>query len=635
MSDMVLTHKPARTKSTVRTGLGLPIRGVIALGYLGLLALGAVFADFIGVGDPLRQNLLGAKMPPGEHFWLGSDQLGRDIFARLIYGAREVMLGASEALLIAFGLGVTAGLAAGYVRGRLDSILSAIADMLQSVPAIAVLLAVLAVFEGNIHAAMILFGVLASAAMFRVVRAATMSISEERYVLAARLAGVGTWTILWRHLARRLRSVLMVQSAIVVALAIVNQVGLSFLGLGSKPPAPTWGSVLMDGAAVLFTDTWMIIPPVVMISITILAVMVVGDAFQDAATTRIGRGSPIRPSVRYMPGAGARFGTVAISNQQPLVEVSGLSIGIGGRGTPLWLIQDVSFSVRHGEIVGLVGESGAGKSVAARAILNMFPNGSVVEGTIRYAGREVVPPARGVPSPRIGYISQQPMAALDPAFTIGNQLCEAIALHDGARRGKEREKAMELLDLVQIREPSKVLELYPHQISGGMAQRVAIAIALSGNPQLLVADEPTTALDVTVQLEILNLLKALQQQKGLAILLVTHDWGVVARMCERVITFYAGEIVESAGVSDIFFDPRHPYTRALRAADPHGQRGVERLPVIAGQVPPPGKRPSGCNFQARCQFGIARCALKPIELETYGDDRHVRCIRLNELKVPR
>lgn len=633
MSEIVLPNKQARTKVIAIRGLGFPIRGLLALGYLVLLVLGALFADLIGVGDPLRQNLLGAKMPPGEQFWLGSDQLGRDIFARLVYGAREAILGATEALIIAFGLGATAGLAAGYVRGRLDSILSAIADMLQSVPAIAVLLAVLAVFEGNIHAAMMLFGVLATAAMFRVVRAATLSISGERYVLAARLAGVGTWTILWRHLARRLRSVLIVQSAIVVALAIVNQVGLSFLGLGSNPPAPTWGSVLMDGAAVLFTDTWMIAPPVVMITITILAVMVAGGAFQDAATTRIGRGSPVRPAVRYISGFGSRIGAATKSIQDPLIEVSGLSVGIGGRGAPLWLIQDVSFAVRHGEIVGLVGESGAGKSVAARSILNMFPGGSIVEGTIRYSGRDVVPPSNLYSPPRIGYISQQPMAALDPAFTIGNQLCEAITLHDGAPRGKAREKAIELLDLVQIREPSKVLGLYPHQISGGMAQRVAIAIALSGNPQMLVADEPTTALDVTVQLEIFNLLKSLQEQRGLAILLVTHDWGVVARMCERVITFYAGEVVESAGVRDMFFDPRHPYTRALRAADPHGQRGVERLPVIAGQVPPPGKRPSGCNFHARCQHGIARCALEPIGLEEYGDDRLVRCIRIDELKV--
>ena len=300
----------------------------------------------------------------------------------------------------------------------------------------------------------------------------------------------------------------------------------------------------------------------------------------------------------------------------PLLEVEELwTVFRGGEGEAAVVeaVRGVSFALGRGETLAIVGESGSGKSVTALSILQLlpYPRASHPKGSVRFDGEELIGRddryLRTVRGGRIGMIFQEPMTSLNPLHTVERQISETLLLHRGLDRAAARERTLELLRLVRIAEPEQRLGAYPHQLSGGQRQRVMIAMALANEPDILIADEPTTALDVTVQAQILDLLARLQAELGMAILLITHDLGVVAEFCQDVAVMYAGRIVETAGADALFARPRHPYTAGLLAAIPRlgGRRG--RLPAIAGTVPPPGRWPAGCPFAPRCGNRVERC----------------------------
>jgi peptide/nickel transport system ATP-binding protein len=300
-----------------------------------------------------------------------------------------------------------------------------------------------------------------------------------------------------------------------------------------------------------------------------------------------------------------------MSDEPRLLSVEHLTTGfdVGGRFLPA--VIDVSFHVAAGETLCLVGESGSGKSVTALSIMRLVqPPGRIAEGRIVFDGRDLrtlgdreMQRVRGA---QIGLIFQEPMTALNPVFTIGNQIEETLLVHGRATRRSAKTQAVELLESVSIPEPQKRVRDYPHQLSGGLRQRALIAMALSCEPALVIADEPTTALDVTIQAQILELLRELQKRMGLALLLITHDLGVVAEMANRVAVMYAGRIVEQADVATLFADPRHPYTKGLMASIPGGEPG-SRLRAIQGTVPPLGSLPPGCSFEPRCPDRFEPC----------------------------
>jgi len=329
----------------------------------------------------------------------------------------------------------------------------------------------------------------------------------------------------------------------------------------------------------------------------------------------------------------------------PLLEVSGLEIRFPGGDRPFEVVRGASLTVDRGEIVGLVGESGSGKSLTALAILGLVPPpGRVVGGRILLDGRDLrglsERALRSVRGARIGLVFQEPMAALNPVLTLETQICEAIRAHRppggaGVRVSARaaRARALELLELLAIPDPLRRLGEYPHQLSGGQRQRAMLAIALAAGPELLIADEPTTALDVTLQAQVLELLERLRRELGLAILLITHDLAVVAESCDRVLVMYAGEIVEAATAGQLFAQPAHPYARALLASIPVLGHPAPRgeLPAIPGQVPPADRLPSGCVFEPRCDVRIDRCrGERPawVELGGAGGERGARCLRL-------
>jgi oligopeptide/dipeptide ABC transporter ATP-binding protein len=316
---------------------------------------------------------------------------------------------------------------------------------------------------------------------------------------------------------------------------------------------------------------------------------------------------------------------------ETLLEVAGLRTFFYSDAGVARSVDGVSITIGRGETVGLVGESGCGKSVTALSIMRLVrPPGRIESGSqIRFEGRDLITLPEGemrkVRGNRIAMIFQEPMTALNPVFTVGDQIAEVARIHQGASRRESHQRAVEMLELVGIPAPEQRAKEYPHQLSGGMRQRIVIAMALVMSPALVIADEPTTALDVTIQAQILELLAGLQQRVGMSILLITHDLGVVAETCSRVIVMYGGEVVEEASVDDLFAAAHHPYTEGLLGAMPRVGQEKERLDTIPGTVPPPTAWPSGCRFRDRCRYSWERCAVEHPPLYKIGTAHVSRC----------
>jgi len=328
--------------------------------------------------------------------------------------------------------------------------------------------------------------------------------------------------------------------------------------------------------------------------------------------------------------------------EEPLLAVEGLCVAFRTERGAVRAVDDVSFSIYPGETLGIVGESGCGKSVTALSILRLLPTppAEIEGGALRFGGRDLRTLSEreleAVRGDEIAMVFQEPMTSLNPVHTVGAQIVEAIRLHRPDSRREARIRAISLLERVGIRNAGEVIDAFPHELSGGMRQRVMIAMALSCEPKLLLADEPTTALDVTIQAQILDVLQGLRRSSKMAILLITHDLSVVEHHTDRVLVMYAGEVVESARVSDLFRRPAHPYTRALLASMPRlgGGKRRTRLPTIEGVVPGLGNLPRGCRFQDRCTSAVDSCREERVALQTFGDpeeNRMVRCLRAEEL----
>ena len=313
----------------------------------------------------------------------------------------------------------------------------------------------------------------------------------------------------------------------------------------------------------------------------------------------------------------------------PLLSVANLTAGFDIQGRFVPAVINVSFDISPGETLCIVGESGSGKSVTALSIIRLVPPpGRIAAGALRFGGRDLMtfdePGMQRVRGAGIGFVFQEPMTALNPVMTIGSQIEETLRVHGRATRRTARAKAVELLDSVSVPEPRRRVAEYPHQLSGGLRQRALIAMAVACEPRLLIADEPTTALDVTIQAQILDLLRTMQKRLGLALLLITHDLGVVAEMADRVCVMYAGRIVEHSPVKELFADPRHPYTRGLLGSIPGGAPGT-RLRAIDGTVPPLGSLPAGCSFTPRCPDRFEPCPTAHPGDTVFEGGRTVKC----------
>jgi peptide/nickel transport system permease protein len=606
-------------------------------GVLVLLALMAIFAPWIAPDDPnLANRFQDILFPPGEGgYVLGTDQAGRDILSRIIFGTRYALLAGIVAVSVALGIGIPLGLTIGYFRGWVDRIAMRFVETVVAVPAVVMAMAIIAALGPGLVRAMFAIGVVYSMIITRLTRAEVFAAREELYVDGARSAGAGSNRIMWRHVLPNIAPALIVQTTLLFATAVLAEAALSFLGLGAKPSSQaSWGVMLQSAQLSLDRTIWPAIPPGVMVFITVVAFNVFGDGLRDAFARE------------------ARGGRIGIGDVEPVpltdptpqpdgavLSVRNLSVRFPRPGTTddVDVVQDVSFDIGRGKILALVGESGSGKSITALSLLGLVPDpGQAAAASIRLEGRELVgldfDELRPVRGKDIGVIFQEPFAALNPSHTIGRQIAEPMRVHLGLSKAEARQRAIELMERVGIPDPTKRIDAYPHQFSGGMAQRVVIAMALSCEPKLLIADEPTTALDVTVQGQVLDLISDLSSELGVAVLLITHDLGVVADLADDVAVMYAGQVVESGRLTDVFHRPQHPYTEGLIRAIPRNERRTTDLPTIAGVVPPPWLWPQGCHFAPRCGYATDSCRATSIELQP-SELSLARCMRTSELQL--
>ncbi|WP_167131407.1 dipeptide/oligopeptide/nickel ABC transporter permease/ATP-binding protein [Paramicrobacterium chengjingii] len=564
--------------------------GLIAITVLGIMILVAIFAQWIAPFDVNFANISKTLAGPDATNLLGSDSAGRDTFSRLVLATQTTLLSAVLCAVVAIVLGLPAGLVAGYYGGPFDSVANWVVNVLMAIPGIILLLTIRAAFGPSVWISMIAFGVLISPGYFRLTRTAVQSVRNELYVDAARVSGLSDGRIIARHIFSVARAPIIIQTASVCGVAIGIQSGLEFLGLGD-PSVATWGVMLAEGFANVYLAPYLLIWPAVTIGLAIGSLVLLGNAVRDALEDREKVKTPRTRRNTLVPTN--RVMIPAESGSDHLVEVSGLAVGYPQSGGAVKeVVSDVSFIVDRGEVLGIVGESGSGKTQTAFSILGLLPNEArIVSGSIQFDGQYTVAPGDETVSQsrlgrlrgaRISYIPQEPMSNLDPAYTVGSQLVAPMVRILGISKSEAKKRALQLLADVGIENPQRTLDAYPHEISGGMAQRVLIAGAISCEPDLIIADEPTTALDVTVQAEVLDLIRDLQKRLGVGVILVTHNFGVVADLCDRVVVMEKGRLVEGGEIREVLHNPQDPYTKALLSSMLEGKEPMTMLVTAEG-----------------------------------------------------
>ncbi|MFM9369621.1 dipeptide/oligopeptide/nickel ABC transporter permease/ATP-binding protein [Streptomyces sp. Da 82-17] len=603
----------------------LPLLSRIAVAVIAVVVLTAALAPLLAPHDPLDQAAMadGTGSPSGAH-WMGQDSLGRDILSRLMYGARLSLVIGLGATLLGLVAGAVLGAVAATSRKSVDEFMMRCLDIVMAFPGIALAAVLIAVFGGSIPVLILAIAFLYTPPIARVVRANVMDQYGEDYVTAERVIGARTPHIVLKHVAVNCAAPILVFCTVQVAEAIVFEASLSFIGAGVSPPDPSWGSVIADGKNMVLTGGWWatVFPGLLML-VTVLALNILSEGVSDAWAAPAARDVPAQRSgtqdkleavepgtgkVLDLPGlteAAARLRSRArpLPSGPPVLEVTDLAIGFDERHGGTDIVDGISFDVRPGEVLGLVGESGCGKSLTALTVMGLQPKGARVSGQVMFDGQELTSLPMSARRRLLGHdmamVYQDALSSLNPSMTIRAQLKQVV------RRGGAR-SAVELLELVGL-DPDRTLRSYPHELSGGQRQRVLIAMALSRNPKLIVADEPTTALDVTVQAQVIELLLRLRAELGFALILVSHDLALVADVTDRVVVMYGGQIVETGVTTDLVAAPAHHYTRGLLGSVLSLESAAQRLTQIRGVVPSPADFPPGCRFANRCPLASALC----------------------------
>ncbi|MGK9147150.1 dipeptide/oligopeptide/nickel ABC transporter permease/ATP-binding protein [Plantibacter flavus] len=545
-----------------------------------LVVICAVFAPVLAPYSINATDLDIANLPPfSPGHLLGGDVAGYDILSRLIWGSRQTLIAVVLVTVVSVALGVTSGLIAGFYRGRFEAVAGFVSDIILSLPGIVLLIALYALTGPNLAAAMSVFGVIVAPNYYRLVRSIVIGVRGELYVDAARVVGLSDVRIVGRHILWAVQAPVIIQTAFIMAAGIGIEAGVSFIGLGD-PTQASWGQTLQTSFRSIYFNPAGVLWPSLVISISILAFILLGNALSDVlqesarvkAPTRRQRAKLITAAIAELgEDTASASGTEQDLSPDVVLSVRGLRIGYPTpAGGVVEVVHGVDLDLRRGEIHGLVGESGSGKSQIAFSMLGILPRDALtLGGTVLLDGHDLLEDDQSMARARgrrIAYVPQEPMSNLDPSFTIGAQLLRGVRASRQMSKAAATEHLLVLLGRVGINDPERVMGLYPHEISGGMAQRVLICGAVASDPDIIVADEPTTALDVTVQAEVLELLRELCAERGLAMLLVTHNLGVVADVCQTVSVMRSGLIVEHADVDDLFERPREAYTRKLLAS---------------------------------------------------------------------
>jgi ABC-type microcin C transport system duplicated ATPase subunit YejF/ABC-type microcin C transport system permease subunit YejE len=515
-----------------------------------------------------------APAPPSWRNWLGTDDQARDVTARLIYGFRVSVLFGLILTILSSAIGIAAGAVQGYFGGLVDLLFQRFIEIWAGMPRLYLLIILASVVRPSFWWLLGLLLLFSWMSLVGVVRAEFLRARNLDYVRAARALGVSNTTIMFRHLLPNAMVATLTFLPFVTSGAVVTLTSLDFLGFGMPPGAPSLGELLKQGKDNLQAP-WLGFTGFTVIAVMLSLLVFIGEAVRDAFDPRklFATDGPKEPDVVLSEESASTTAVQRAHDVHPdaLLQVDDLHVRFGA---DVEAVGGVSFSIRRGEVVALVGESGSGKSVTALSILQLlpYPFASHPRGSIRFRGRELVgadaATLEQVRGDRISMIFQEPMTSLNPLHTVERQISEMLLLHKKLSETAARDRTIELLELVGIETPVERLGSYPHELSGGQRQRVMIAMALANEPDLLIADEPTTAVDVTIQAQLLELLADLRHRLGMAILLITHDLNIVRRIADRVCVMRAGVIVESGPLQGVLEKPQHPYTRRLLAAQP-------------------------------------------------------------------
>jgi len=595
-----------------------------AIAGVGLIALLALVAPWLGLANPVAMDVPHRLAGPSGAHWLGQDEFGRDVFARLVWGARVSLTVAAAAAALACVAGTALGVTGGFLRGVVELLALRAIDVLLCFPPLLLALLVVTLLGPGAATLIPVLALVYLPGFTRVAYAGVLTARSQDYVEAMRVLGAGRTRIMLRTILPNIGGPVLVQVSLAMASAVVLESGLSFLGLGVVPPSPSWGLMIGAARATMTQAPLLLLWPCLALTLTILAMNALCDGLRDA----------VDPHPAYRPARWRLLDSLApglLPAERAVLDVRGLTVEIDTPSGPIHPVRDLSLQVFPGETLAVVGESGSGKSVTSLAITGLLPGaGRVTAGAAWLDGTDLLrlpeERKRRLRGGAMAMVFQDPGSSLNPVHRVGAQIEEAIRAHRKMSGGRAAAAAITLLRRVGIPDPARRARAYPHELSGGMRQRVMIAIAIANHPRLLIADEPTTALDVTIQAQVLDLLADLKRESGLALLFITHSLPVVAEIADRVAVMYAGEIVEMGPTAEVFAGPAHPYTAALLRSAP-----VEDGPPpvgIPGVVPPPTALPTGCIFAPRCDRRLAECDAAHPALRPAGHGRVTRCIRV-------
>lgn len=534
-------------------------------------------------------------MPASPEHLFGTDRLGRDVFLRTLVATQATLVTCALATVMAAAIGIALGAGIWVAGPRVRHAGLRLIDTMIAYPAVILALVICAILGPGQMSAVIGIGIATAPAFARLTANLTASIATRDFVTSSRLLGVGPVRLLGRHILPNVAEPLLVLFSVAFSASLRALSGLSFLGLGVQSPDYDWGSMLGAGLQDIYTNPWVAIGPALAIVLAGLAAGLTGDGLAASVSDT---GARVR-------GAGRRVArTLTSATPAPAPpRTDGLVVEnlVVRRSDGVALVDGVSFTVAPGEIVGVVGESGSGKSVTAMSIARLLADGLAADADRMSLGDVDLRRATGAQlATSLGIVYQDPGTSFNPTLRIGGQLTETLRVHERYSARRARDAALRALERVQVTRPAQRLRQHPHELSGGMRQRAMIASALLTSPKLLLADEPTTALDVTVQKEILTLIREVNQRDGVSVLMISHDLGVIADVCDRVLVMYAGRLVEELTVAALRAGAAmHPYTRALLAATPsvHADRPLQPIP---GRPPTPEGRGVGCPFASRC-----------------------------------
>jgi ATPase components of various ABC-type transport systems, contain duplicated ATPase len=586
---MVRPDAPERSRS--RFAMALRRFAANPLAILGLLTL--LILVGVAIFGPMLWHYGYAEItpdlsqPPSWAHPLGTDTLGRDMLAMVMRGMQQSLLIAGTVALLASLVGTVLGVISGYIGGLVDASIMRLVDLVLTIPTIA-----LAAFLGNAMSnsgvswlgLSLVLGALFWTSVARLVRGVSLSLREMPFIKAAKVMGAGPVRIMARHMVPNVADHIIVSTALLVGVAILSETGLSFLGFGVRPPDTSLGLLISNAQTAVLTRPWLFYAPGILIILIVLSINYVGEGLRDAFNPKAALTNPLiahRTRLRHVAPPVA-------TRPDAVVELTNFRVTFPNAERAA--VDGIDLHIGRGEVLALVGESGSGKSLTSLAIAGLLPVGAEASGAVLIDGEDVTglnfAQWRHFRGQRIATILQDPSTSLNPVLTIGEQFHESMAVAGPISRAQSRQRATELMTLMAIRDPESRLDQYPHQMSGGIRQRVVIAMAMIHKPELIIADEPTTALDVTVQAQVLESLRIAREKTGAAMLFITHDLALVAGVADRVAVMREGRIVEQKSVHDLFAAPEHDYTKRLLGLAPRLDQVAKVATVQAEQGEP-------------------------------------------------